>query len=178
MLMPVMLRLSCVGMLLGSVVPVMAQQQTALKMEVTAYCPCGKCNEYHRGSWKFLKLDQWNRYSDSGGRYTGKSAAGEKLVEPRAGLLSGETIHKPWTVPGKVILPWRAKKRLGTIAADTDYYPFGTMMYVPGWGWGVVSDRGGDIKGPQRIDIFFSSHGETTSWGRQNLNVTVQDARQ
>ena len=97
-------------------------------------------------------------------------------MEPRAGLLSRESIANPLSVPGKVVMPWRAKQRLGTIAADTDYYPFGTRMYVPGWGWGVVGDRGSAIKGPQRIDIFFTSHGETEQWGRQTLNVNVEYA--
>lgn len=158
-------------LLLGVVSSGPAAQQ--VHMLVTAYCKCGSCNGYSRGSWKFLKLDQWNRYTAGGARYTGKTASGGKLVEPRAGLLSGESVTKPWTVPGKVAMPWRAKQRLGTIAADTNYYPFGTKMYVPGWGWGVVGDRGGAIKGPNRIDIFFSSHGETERWGRQQLSVTV-----
>jgi hypothetical protein len=158
--------------------PASAVQRT-VTMTVTAYCDCGQCNGYKRGSWKFLKLDQWNRYvsegSDRGAKYTGKTASGGRLAEPRAGLISGETIHKPWTVPGKVLLPWRARQRLGTIAADTSYYPFGTRMYVPGWGWGVVGDRGGAIKGPNHIDIFFNRHGETERWGRPTLTVTVDN---
>lgn len=146
-------------------------------MEVTAYCPCGKCNSYSRGSWKMLKLDQWNRYvnagSDKGRKYTGKTASGDKLKKPRAGIISKETVTKPQTIPGKVLMPWNMKSQLGTIAADTSYYPFGTKMYIPGWGWGVVTDRGGDIKGPDRLDIFFSNHSKTQAWGRQKLAVTI-----
>lgn len=161
------------GLWLGGGCEVVARQ--TVRMEVTAYCDCGECNGYHRGSWKFLKLDHWNRYTDaSGRRYTGKTASGGRLVEPRAGLLSTESVKRPWTVPGKVVFPWRAKSRMGTIAADTRYYPFGTRMYVPGWGWGVVGDRGGAIKGPNRIDIFLNSHGDTRQWGRQTVDVTVE----
>ena len=186
MLMRVNIRQCRCALLAGSILLGMAglstssAQQQSVAMEVTAYCKCGKCNGYKRGSWKYLKVDQWNRYvsegSHKGDRYTGKTASGGKLAEPRAGLISGETVKKPWTAPGKVIMPWRAKERPGTIAADTAYYPFGTRMYVPGWGWGVVGDRGSAIKGPNRIDIFFNTHGETTSWGRQNLSVTVEPA--
>ena len=61
-----------------------------------------------------------------------------------------------------------------TIAADTKYYPFGTRMYIPGWGWGVVEDRGGAIKGPNRIDLYFNSHSEALQWGRCKLPVTIQ----
>lgn len=148
MLMRVIIKAVLLFMVAFGTAVALAGQQQAVTMEVTAYCDCGECNGYKRGSWKFLKLDKWNRYDSSGNRYTGKTASGGELKEPRAGLLSGETIQKPWTVPGKVVMPWRAKQRLGTIAADTTYYPFGTRMYVPGWGWGIVGDRGSAIKGP------------------------------
>lgn len=179
MLMPVNLSrrlLSALGLAIAlvTIIPCVHAQQQPVTMEVTAYCKCGECNGYHRGTWKALKLDQWNRYNSDGSRYTGKTASGGGLAEPRTALLSTDSVKKPWTVPGKVLLPWRAKQRLGTIAADTDYYPFGTRMYVPGWGWGVVEDRGSAIKGPNRIDIFFSAHSETQHWGRQTLAVTVQ----
>ena len=59
----------------------------------------------------------------------------------------------------------------GTIAADSKY-PFGTRMYVPGYGWGTVEDRGGAITG-DHIDIFYSSHKKALKWGRQQLHVKV-----
>lgn len=64
----------------------------------------------------------------------------------------------------------RAKK--GTIAADTSIFPFGTVMYVPGYGYGRVEDRGGDIKG-YRLDLFFRSHRDALEWGRAKKKVTV-----
>jgi 3D (Asp-Asp-Asp) domain-containing protein len=63
---------------------------------------------------------------------------------------------------------------MGTIAADTKYYPFGTKMYVPGYGWGVVADRGGDIKGPDRIDLFYNTHSQANNWGRQRVSVEIE----
>ena len=62
--------------------------------------------------------------------------------------------------------------RKGTIAADTTKYPFGTKMYVPGYGWGEVHDIGSAIKG-NHIDIFFRSHKAAMKWGRKVLVVTV-----
>lgn len=59
-----------------------------------------------------------------------------------------------------------------TIAADTDVFPFGTRMKIPGYGWGVVEDRGGAIKGG-RIDLFFRTHKEALKWGRQTVTVEV-----
>ncbi|MBQ9343990.1 MAG: 3D domain-containing protein [Kiritimatiellae bacterium] len=61
----------------------------------------------------------------------------------------------------------------GTIAADTRYYPMGTLIYVPGYGYGVVEDRGGDIKGRHRLDLFMTTHEEAMRWGRQKLSVVV-----
>lgn len=64
------------------------------------------------------------------------------------------------------------KAREGTIAADTTRYPFGTVMYVPGYGYGRVEDRGGAIKG-EKIDLFFDSHKKALKWGRQKVRVRV-----
>jgi 3D (Asp-Asp-Asp) domain-containing protein len=64
------------------------------------------------------------------------------------------------------------KSRVGTIAADTSKYPFGTVMYVPGYGYGRVEDRGSAISG-QRIDLYFNKHNEALKWGRQTKQVKV-----
>lgn len=60
----------------------------------------------------------------------------------------------------------------GTIAADTSVFPFGTVMYVPGYGYGVVEDRGGAIKG-RHIDLYFTHHDTAMEWGRQWKEVKV-----
>jgi len=65
------------------------------------------------------------------------------------------------------------KAEKGTIAADTSQYPFGTVMYVPGYGYGRVEDRGRAIKGPSKIDIYLNKHREAVQWGRRNLAVKV-----
>lgn len=65
------------------------------------------------------------------------------------------------------------KARKGTIAADTRYYPFGTVMYIPGYGYGRVEDRGSAIQGPQRVDLFFKDHKQAVQWGRRHSNVKV-----
>ncbi len=65
----------------------------------------------------------------------------------------------------------------GTIAADTRLYPFGTIMHVPGYGWGRVEDIGGDIKG-QHIDLYFPTHREALEWGREWKRVKVWAPRQ
>ncbi len=62
--------------------------------------------------------------------------------------------------------------RKGTIAADTRRFPFGTIMYIEGYGYGRVEDRGGAIKGAH-IDLFFRTHNQALEWGRQTKKVKV-----
>lgn len=64
------------------------------------------------------------------------------------------------------------KAKIGTVAADTTRYPFGTIVYVPGYGYGRVEDRGGAIKG-EKLDLFFNSHRDALKWGRQTATVRV-----
>jgi len=59
-------------------------------------------------------------------------------------------------------------------AADTRYYPFGTILHVPGYGPAIVLDRGGAIKGPHRIDLFFATHQAALEWGRQTVTAILQ----
>ncbi len=54
--------------------------------------------------------------------------------------------------------------RPGTIAADTSIFPYGTIMHIPGYGYGRVEDTGGAIKG-HHIDLYRSNHGFARHWG-------------
>lgn len=65
------------------------------------------------------------------------------------------------------------KAKPGTVAADTSVFPFGTRMRIPGYGDGIVEDRGGAIQGG-RIDLFFKSHREALEWGRRMVTVEVR----
>ncbi len=155
-----------------------AKPPVSKTMEATAYCGCGKCCSWERGSWKYLKLNFWNRYYNKGfqtGRpYDGKTARVTVPTEPQPGLFSKDSLGNPWIIPFRLTLPWLWRQVDGTIAADTDYYRFGTRMYVPGWGWGVVEDRGGAIKGPTRIDLFFDNHDDALQWGRRKVQVIIE----
>ena len=62
--------------------------------------------------------------------------------------------------------------RRGTLAADTSLFPFGTIMFIPGYGYGCVEDRGSDIAG-LRIDLFFPRHSEAEEWGRVRKTIQV-----
>ena len=147
-------------------------------MEATAYCGCKKCCGWTRGSWKYLKLNFWNRYyvsgPDRGKKYSGRTASGTKPREYNPGLFSLDSLTRPWMIPVRVVCFWLILPHSGTIAADTKYYPFGTVMKVPGYGRGVVEDRGSAIKGPDRIDVYMRSHRRALKWGRKKLKVGIK----
>ena len=156
-----------------------ARPTTTRVMETTAYCGCSICCNWERGSWQWLKLDFWNRYVGSGARkgrpYNGLTASGTVPYEPEEGLFSTDSLARPWMIPLRLVLfPWYLLPRDGTIAADTKHHPFGTRMYVPDYGWGKVEDRGKNIKGPTRIDLFFHSHDDALEWGRKKIRVSIE----
>ncbi len=64
------------------------------------------------------------------------------------------------------------RARVGTIAADTSRYPFGTIIYVPGYGYGKVEDIGGGIKG-NHIDLFFRTHKQAMQWGKKKVKAQI-----
>ena len=60
-----------------------------------------------------------------------------------------------------------------TIAADPDVYPIGTILFVPGYGYGVVADTGSAIKG-NKIDLYFDTVEDVyAEWGKQEVDVYV-----
>lgn len=62
--------------------------------------------------------------------------------------------------------------KFGMVAADTRVLPFGTKLYIPGYGYGVVEDRGGAIKG-NRIDLCYTSLNEAFGWGVRDLTIYI-----
>ncbi|MFZ3576786.1 3D domain-containing protein [Virgibacillus sp. DJP39] len=60
-----------------------------------------------------------------------------------------------------------------TIAADLDVYPIGTIMHIPGYGFGVVADKGSAING-HKIDLFYQTVEDVyEKWGKKNVKVRI-----
>src|SRR5690625_2084899 len=60
-----------------------------------------------------------------------------------------------------------------TIAADLNVFPLGTILFIPDYGYGVVTDIGGAIKG-NKIDLYFDTVDEVYSeWGKKEIEVFV-----
>ncbi len=64
--------------------------------------------------------------------------------------------------------------KVGSVAVDRDLIPFGTKLYVPGYGIGVACDVGG-FDGYQ-IDLFMETERECMKWGRKRgVSVYILD---
>ncbi|TFB24482.1 hypothetical protein E3U55_01700 [Filobacillus milosensis] len=62
---------------------------------------------------------------------------------------------------------------LSTIAADPRVFPLGTVMYVPNYGYGIVMDTGGAIKG-NKIDLYYETVEDVyNEWGKRTTEVYV-----
>ncbi len=60
-----------------------------------------------------------------------------------------------------------------TVAADLNLFPLGTVLYIPNYGYGVVSDKGSAIVG-HKIDLYFDTVDDVyEQWGKKLVTVYV-----
>ncbi|WP_337019499.1 3D domain-containing protein [Oceanobacillus massiliensis] len=60
-----------------------------------------------------------------------------------------------------------------TIAADLDVFPIGTILWVPGYGYGVVADKGSAING-NKLDLYYPTVDDVyAKWGKKELEVYI-----
>jgi len=59
------------------------------------------------------------------------------------------------------------------VAADLNVFPIGTVLFIPGYGYGVVADKGGAIKGNE-LDLYYETVEDVYSkWGKKQVDVYV-----
>lgn len=127
---------------------------------------CGK--QLHRSEEKRIERRMLVTGYDSGQKSTGwKYKWGCFLLPPVYAYGPNEGKRKEVGITSD-----GTKAKMGVIAADITRYPYGTKMYVPGYGWGEVHDIGSAIKG-DHIDLFFPSEKDAKAWGRKRLNVII-----
>jgi 3D (Asp-Asp-Asp) domain-containing protein len=95
------------------------------------------------------------------GYYAGKESTGKGPGHPEYGITySGVKVK-------------RDEYAFSTIAADPKVFPIGTVLYVPGYGYGVVADTGSAIKG-KKIDLYFDTKDQVfREWGKRTVTVFV-----
>lgn len=64
----------------------------------------------------------------------------------------------------------------GTIAVNPKIIPYGTRLWVQGYGWGQALDTGGMIRVREDlIDVFHWTYEEAMKWGRRKAVVVWQN---
>jgi len=61
--------------------------------------------------------------------------------------------------------------KVGMCAIDRDAFSFGTLFYVPGYGYAVAEDTGSGIGDPYSMDLFMDTKEECIRWGRKRNKV-------
>lgn len=93
------------------------------------------------------------------GYYAGVESTGKDKGHPQYGI----------TYSGARVI----RDSYSTIAADLNVFPLGTILYIPGYGYGVVADIGSAIKG-NIIDLYFDSIEDVyNQWGKRTVDVYV-----
>lgn len=60
-----------------------------------------------------------------------------------------------------------------TIAADPSVFPIGSILFIPGYGYGVVADTGSAIKG-NKIDLYYETVADVyQQWGKREVEVYI-----
>ncbi len=68
------------------------------------------------------------------------------------------------------------KPKFGTLAADPTRIPYGTKLYIPGYGLGIVEDTGSILRNDKnniRIDVFMETYEEAIKWGKKEIIVYI-----
>lgn len=74
--------------------------------------------------------------------------------------------------PGYGITASGMKAQRGVVAVDTKVIPFGTKLYIEGYGYAIAGDTGSAIKG-NKIDVFFDSYTDAINYGVKNVKVYI-----
>ena len=68
------------------------------------------------------------------------------------------------------------KPKRGTIAADPKRIPYGTKLYIPEYGYGIVEDTGSALRKDKdniRIDVYMDTYEEAINWGKKEMTIYI-----
>ncbi|WP_405054368.1 3D domain-containing protein [Tepidibacillus marianensis] len=119
-----------------------------------------KAQSLQMGEQQTFDLSKYEKVHVVATGYTaGKESTGKDQSHPQYGI----------TYSGVRV----SRGDFSTIAADLKVFPIGTVLYIPGYGYGVVADKGSAIKG-NKLDLYFETVKEVyTKWGKKELDVYV-----
>ncbi|WP_245829129.1 3D domain-containing protein [Salipaludibacillus agaradhaerens] len=120
-------------------------------------------HEEEANSWVLETAEDWTKYPSKEVIATGYTAGIES---------TGKTEDHPQY--GITYSGVEVKRDLySTIAADPQVFPLGTILFIPGYGFGVVADTGSAIKG-DKIDLYYETVEDVYNlWGKKSIEVFI-----
>jgi uncharacterized protein YabE (DUF348 family) len=95
----------------------------------------------------------------------------KRVFQARATAYSAiHGIGKTYTASGRLAV--RNPEGYSTIAVDPTVLPYGTKVFIEGYGFAIAADCGSAIKG-NKIDVFFNYRSEALKWAVKHVNVYV-----
>lgn len=79
-------------------------------------------------------------------------------------------VGKTYTASGRKAV--RKVDGYSTIAVDPKVIPYGTKLFVEGYGFAIAADTGTAIKG-DTVNVFFDTYKEACRWGLKYVNVYI-----
>lgn len=94
-----------------------------------------------------------------------------KIVNVRAtAYWAVNGVGKTKTASGRLAV--RDPSGYSTIAVDRNVFPYGTKLFVEGYGFAIAADTGTAIIG-NRIDVYFNTYSEACKYGAKYVKVYV-----
>ncbi|EYE87281.1 hypothetical protein Q428_14165, partial [Fervidicella metallireducens AeB] len=95
----------------------------------------------------------------------------KKVINARAtAYWAVRGVGKTYTASGRLAV--RNEDGYSTIAVDPKVIPYGTKLFVEGYGFAIAADTGTAIKG-NKIDVFFNTFKEACNWAVKNVKVYI-----
>ncbi|HBM74148.1 MAG TPA: hypothetical protein DD429_01150 [Clostridiaceae bacterium] len=101
----------------------------------------------------------------------GSMMAYSRIIRARAtAYWAVNGVGKTYTASGRKAV--RNPDGYSTIAVDRNLMPYGTKVFVEGYGFATAADTGAGIVG-EKIDVFFDTYKEACNWGAKYVNVYI-----
>lgn len=95
----------------------------------------------------------------------------KKVIDARAtAYWAVRGVGRTYTASGRLAV--RNEDGYSTVAVDPKVIPYGTKLFIEGYGFAIAADTGTAIKG-NKIDVFFNTFKEACNWAVKKVKVYI-----